>query len=135
MAARLVRLLSLALCLVVAGSFAMFALDQARSASQTSVSEISGKVPYGTPHGTAAVHHAWLRQVIDDGASALESPFTSIGVHSSNQWGEHGALLVLALLLYGGGLGFFARWVDNGVSMGRRRDRGDPQPPTQAFAA
>jgi hypothetical protein len=134
MAARLIRLISLALCLLVTASFAMFALDQARSASQTSVSEISGKVPYGAPHGGANVHHAWLRRTIDDGASALETPFTSLGVHSSNQWGEQGALLVLALLLYGAGLGFFARWVDSGVKLGRG-GHGDPQPPTQAFAA
>ncbi|HEV3227833.1 MAG TPA: hypothetical protein VGY97_00045 [Solirubrobacteraceae bacterium] len=135
MVARLIRLLAIAICLLLAASFAMFGLDQARSASQNSVSEISGKTPYGAPHSVSGPHHAWPRQAIDDGASALESPFTSVGVQSSNQWGEHVALLVLGLLLYGAGLGFFARWVGSGPRLRRGRHRDDPAPPGQAFAA
>jgi hypothetical protein len=135
MVARVIRLVAIAICLLMAASFAMFALDQARSVSQTSVSEITGKTLYGAPHKAPIVHHAWLRQTIDDGASALESPFTSLGVHSSNQWVEQGALVTLGLLLYGAGLGFFARWVDSGLALGRGRRRGGPTPPGQAFAA
>jgi hypothetical protein len=133
MIARVIRLSAIAICLVMAASFAMFALDQARSVSQNSVSEITGKTLYGAPRKAPVVHHAWLRQTIDDGASALETPFTSLGVHSSNQWGEQGALVALGLLLYGAGLGFFARWVDSGLALGRGR-RGGPRPPDQAFA-
>jgi len=133
MFARVIRWISVALCLLVATSFALFALDQMRSASQSSQAEIAGK----TASSSTASHHTALRKAIDDGASALESPFTSAGVHVSNAWGDHGALLGLSLLLYGVGLGFFARWVGSGVNAGRgrRRGRDDPEPTESAFAA
>jgi len=133
MLARAIRWGSVALCLLVATSFSLFAVDQIRSASQSSQDEIAGKA---APSSTAS-HHSGVRKAIDDAASAVESPFTGAGLHVSNEWGDHGALLVLSLLLYGAGLGFFARWIDNGVTgrRGRRRGRGDPSPPGSAFAA
>jgi hypothetical protein len=42
-------------------------------------------------------------------ARKLTSPFASVVV-SDDAWVEHGIPLVLALLVYGAGLGFLARW-------------------------
>jgi hypothetical protein len=131
MLARAIRWISVAICLLLATSFALFALDQMRSASQSSQAGIAGKTTSGS---STSAHHAAVRTAIDDAALAVETPFTSLGVHASNTWGEHGALFALSLLLYGGLLGFFARWVESGVSVRRRRGRGDPGPPSRAFA-
>jgi hypothetical protein len=49
------------------------------------------------------------RRFIDGVAAKLETPFTSL-VDTGNQWVEHLIPLVLALLAYGGGLGYLSRW-------------------------
>ena len=39
----------------------------------------------------------------------LTSPFSGIVSASSSEWADHGVRLLLALLVYGFGLGFLAR--------------------------
>ncbi len=89
-------------------SFAMFARDQLAGASAHQVAEITPANPVssGAPR---PVRHAQPRRFIDGAASTLTSPFSSI-VQSDNPWVEHALPAVLALLVYGAGIGFTARF-------------------------
>jgi hypothetical protein len=73
-------------CALVSVSFLMFARDQVSGAFKHQQSEF-----------------------IDQAASALTSPFHSI-VQRGSQWVLHGIPTVLALLVYGVGLGYLARY-------------------------
>jgi hypothetical protein len=90
----------------VVASFALFVHDQAAAGSQHQQSELVGSTTTTLP---APTHHGQPRRFIDGAASELESPFRSL-VHSSNVWATHGVPTVLALVVYGFGLGFLARY-------------------------
>jgi hypothetical protein len=53
--------------------------------------------------------HSQPRLFIDNAASALTSPFRSL-VQSDSQWVERGLPTILALLVYGVGIGYLARF-------------------------
>jgi hypothetical protein len=106
------RLLVLAACvcsLFVLASFAMFARDQLAGASAHQVAEISTSNPIPSGVSPQPVHHAQPRRFIDGAASTLTSPFSSI-VQSDNPWVKHGLPTVFALLVYGVGIGYTARF-------------------------
>jgi hypothetical protein len=97
-------------CGLVVVSFALFAIDQANGASKHQVAEITTGAPTRSSSGTvAAAHPGEPRDFIDNAAKALTTPFRAV-VHSSNQWIEQGFATVCALLLYGFGLGYLARY-------------------------
>ena len=99
-------------CALVVASFAMFARDQVSGASKHQVSQI---VSGGAPAGTAASsHHGAARRFIDNASNALTSPFRSV-LQSSSQWAKRLFALFGALLVYGVGLGYLARYA-RGVS-------------------
>jgi len=102
------RTISFACCALVIASFTLFAVDQVSGASQHQQDELSAGVA-PTPGAPAAKKKAQPRRFIDGAASNLTSPFSSI-VQSSNAWVDHGIPAVLALAVYGLGLGFVARY-------------------------
>ncbi len=105
------RLLVLGACVcsvLVLASFAMFARDQLAGASAHQVAEINTPDPASSGTSKAA-HHAQPRRFIDGAASTLTSPFSSI-VQSDNPWVEHALPTVFALLIYGVGIGYVARF-------------------------
>ncbi len=104
---RLLVLASVVCCALVVASFGLFARDQVAGASKHQVSELSSGVPVAP--ASASVHHAQPRRFIDGAASTLTSPFRSI-VQSDSQWVLHGLPTFFALLVYGVGLGFVARY-------------------------
>ena len=87
----------------------LFARDQMAGASKHQQNELIA----GAPANPRAVppHHARAqpRRFIDAAASTLTSPFHSL-VQSDSQWVVHGMPTMLALLVYGVGLGFLARF-------------------------
>jgi hypothetical protein len=95
---------------LVIASFALFAHDQVAGASQH---QQTAELPNAAalPSKPEAVHkpHAQPRRFIDGAASTLTSPFHSV-VASDNAWVEHGIPAVLALAVYGLGLGYLARF-------------------------
>ncbi|HYB31316.1 MAG TPA: hypothetical protein VEF89_32305 [Solirubrobacteraceae bacterium] len=104
-----IRLVSFVCCLLVVLSFAMFALNQAAGASahqQTELASGSNTVP--TP-AAPSKPHAQPRRFIDGAANDLTAPFDAI-VRSSNAWVTHGLPAVFALVVYGLGLGYLARY-------------------------
>ena len=106
--AKLLKWASVAACLFVIASFAIFAINQTSSASARQQEEV-----FGTPRassgqsGTAKKDTA--HRVIDDVANELTSPFSSITAGSSSEWVVHGVGLLGALIVYGLGLGYLAR--------------------------
>jgi hypothetical protein len=106
---RALVLIAFACCGLVLLSFTMFARDQLAGASANQQSEITAGVPV-TP-ARVPVHHAkgQPRRFIDGAASTLTKPFRSI-VQSDSQWVVHGLPTIFALLVYGFGLGFLARY-------------------------
>ena len=92
-------------CGLVLVSFTLFARDQLAGASarqQNSLISGSAKAP-------PARHRGQPRRFIDGAAHDLISPFTSI-VQSGNQWVTRGVPSIFALLVYGIGLGYLARF-------------------------
>jgi hypothetical protein len=105
---RVLRLTAFACCALVVVSFAMFARDQIAGASQHQQTELVAGAP-PTASSSTAVKHAQPRRSIDAAAKALTSPFDAI-VQSSNEWVKHGLAALFALIAYGLGLGYLARF-------------------------
>jgi hypothetical protein len=105
---RLLATLSTVCCVLLLASFALFAHDQMAGASQH---QQYAELPGGAPVAAQAAAHkrAQPRRFIDGASHTLTSPFSSI-VQSNNAWVEHGVPTVLALAVYGLGLGFLARF-------------------------
>jgi hypothetical protein len=96
-------------CALVSASFVMFARDQISGASKHQQNEIIASTP--TTTGPVPIHtsHAQPRAFIDQAAHTLTSPFSAV-VQSNSAWMERGIPTVLALLVYGVGLGYLARY-------------------------
>jgi hypothetical protein len=101
------RLASIVVCLIVIVSFALFVVNQTGSASAHQQQELNGTTtaPGTQPAqgGATSAKHAKkssLRTSIDDASEAITSPFDGL---------IRGVNLLLALVVYGFGLGFLAR--------------------------
>lgn len=91
-------------------AFALFAVDQIGGASQHQVAELNGGIPTRTAAATVGDAHApQMQRDVDAAANVLEAPFRSV-ISSDNQWVQRGFATGCALLLYGLGLGFLARY-------------------------
>jgi hypothetical protein len=111
------RLASVAICLIVAASFLLFALSQTSTASGRQQEEVTGRPAATTPSATSAPgqlshtppapHENGVRKTIDEIAFEVTSPVG--GVSSSSEWSERAVRLLFALLVYGFGLGYLAR--------------------------
>jgi hypothetical protein len=108
MVRRILVLGSLLCCGLVVVSFALFAVDQMSSASATQQRALSpGDAQPGAASPTAPQKQP--RRFIDGAAHHLTAPFTEI-VSSTNRWVQHGVPMMFALIVYGFGLGFVARY-------------------------
>ena len=107
---RVLRLLSVVCCGLLVISFVMFADRQLSSASHHQVTEITTGI--GAPQAPAPPvrQRGQPGRFIDGAASELTGPFKMI-VSSSNQLVQRGLATVLALGVYGLGLGFLARYL------------------------
>lgn len=108
--ATLLRLASRIACLIVIVSFAIFALEQTSEASSHQQNEVTGSaIGAAAPHSKKHAPEGTVHRVIDEVASALTSPFSGITAGSTSQWAIRGVGTVLALLVYGIGIGYLAR--------------------------
>jgi len=97
-------------CLVVIVSFGLFAIDQTGSASTHQQEALNGT--NGGPILAPATRHpreGAVHRTIDEIAGKLTSPFSGITSGSASQWLIRGVDTVMALLVYGVGIGFLAR--------------------------
>ncbi len=107
--AKLLRIASVLICLIVILSFIVFAANQTQSASghqREALGESSAQVHHGSKTGKESSAHRKLDEVSNE----FTSPFSGI-VTSSSEWLNRGVKLVLSLLVYGFGLGFVARFL------------------------
>jgi hypothetical protein len=96
-------------CMLVVASFAMFARDQMAGASAHQQSALVVSAHASTSSGGTSTHRAQPRRFIDGAAKVLTTPFDTI-VRSSNLWVKHGLPTLFALIGYGLGLGYLARY-------------------------
>jgi hypothetical protein len=101
---------SLACCALVIASFAMFARDQMAGASKRQQTELAAGPASISPRDAAVSRgHQQPRRFIDAAANSLIAPFKSI-INSRSEWVLHIFPAVCALIVYGLGLGFLARF-------------------------
>jgi len=104
------RVVSLVASAVVVLSFALFALDETRAASERSAAETAGleatRSADPSPQAERAREraHSAPRELVDDADGVLLSPFTST-------WARRGVPALLAVFVYGFCLSFLARYV------------------------
>jgi uncharacterized membrane protein YraQ (UPF0718 family) len=116
MVSALLRIVSLVLCLIAVGWFVGFAVEQSKSASAHQQSELNGSAPASMraqlereSSKPANSKPGTVRKAIDSAFSTISSPFSSLTSSFSSQWTLHIVDTLLALLIYGFGLGFLAR--------------------------
>jgi hypothetical protein len=110
--AAILRWVSRIVCAIVVVSFAIFAVNQTSSASTQQQEALKGT--NGGPAATSAPaaapsHENAVHEAIDEAATKLTSPFSGITAGSTSQWAVRGVGTVMALLVYGVGLGYLAR--------------------------
>ena len=105
---RVLVLASIVCCGLVAISFTLFAVDQLSGASKSQVAQLDATATLSGP--PARTHpQAQPRRFIDGTAHTLTAPFHSI-IATDSDWVGHGAPTLFALLVYGVGLGYLARY-------------------------
>jgi len=101
---------------VVFFSWGMFVIDQTRAASNHTTEEIAGHHASQTadpsPEQERAREqlHSTPREALDDANDVLISPFASIGSASPSRWVRRSVPMMVAVLLYGFGVGYLARF-------------------------
>jgi len=104
----LVQLAGRVACLIVVAWFIVFALDQTSSASARQQNQL---IQGSSPASSAPAHQSSLHRTLDDTAEAITSPFAGVVSGSQSQWTTHAVRTLLALLVYGFGLGFLVRYI------------------------
>jgi hypothetical protein len=128
---RILHVASVAICAITIASFALFAINQTGTASANQQKVLNGEAPApsvaGEPNaageampGTFGLHRSGSRpargehvgsvhKAIDEASNALTSPVAGVVSGSSSEWTKRTVRLLLALAIYGFGLGFVAR--------------------------
>lgn len=105
------RIASRLACLVVLASFALFVVEQTGSASSSAQDAVlgtnNGPAARPTPHRSS--HEGTLHKTIDEAAERLTSPFSGVTAGDTNEWVIRGVGTLLALLVYGLGIGYLTR--------------------------
>ncbi len=106
--AKLLRLISWVICLIVLASFLIFVVEQTSSASTHQQEELI-EHPSSSTGAPVVKHESTLHKKIDETSDFFTSPFAGIVSGSSSQWVIHLVKTALALLVYGFGLSYLAR--------------------------
>ena len=118
MVERVLRSLAIALSLIVAAGFVLFAMDDFDRASNSSRSRIMGDPSAAdpTPAGERAreARNSKGREYIDDANDVLLKPFAGVSENASSRWVRRGVPALLGLLTYGLLLGFLSRYTKGG---------------------
>ena len=111
---RPLRLLAIALSLVIAIGFTLFALEDIGRASKQSEHRIAGFTaanPSPAGERERERRHSGVREAIDDVNDVLLAPFAGVTANEPSRWARRGVPALLGLLVYGFGLGYLARWM------------------------
>jgi hypothetical protein len=113
---RPLRVLAIVACLFVLAGWSAFALDEIKGASKESQSEIQGNAastqadPSPDQERAREKIHTKPREFIDDVNDVLLKPFSWISDGSSSKWVRRSVPALIALFVYGFGLGYLARY-------------------------
>jgi hypothetical protein len=110
---RPLRIVAIALSLLVAAGFALFALDDFARASNESRDRIAGNArPDPTPKAERQreARNSKARELVDDANDVLLRPFAGLVAGDSSRWVQRGVPAGLGLLVYGFMLGFVSRF-------------------------
>ena len=110
---RPLRYLAIALSLVVAAGFALFALadiDRASDASRDRIVGVRATDPSAAAERERERRNSGVREAIDDANDVLLRPFAGISEDASSRWVQRGVPALLGLLTYGFLLAFLARY-------------------------
>ncbi|MBN1530544.1 MAG: hypothetical protein JW895_15885 [Thermoleophilaceae bacterium] len=126
----LIRWTAILTSVIVALGFLAFAVDeidrgskQQQDALARGLSDLEPKASIANPSPTPAEEkarekaHGPVREAIDDANDVLLAPFAGL-VDSDNAWVNHGVPSLLALLVYGLGLGTLANMLPKGRAHG-----------------
>jgi hypothetical protein len=114
-----IRLAAITTSVLVLLGFAFFAVDEMDRGSktqQTAVSEgtrtsaateVMAIAPTPEEENAREKHNSGAREAVDDVNDVLLTPFVDL-IDSDDAWVNHGVPALLAVLLYGVGLGFLA---------------------------
>jgi hypothetical protein len=110
-----IRFLAIAISAIVVLGFALFALEETDKGSKAQQAKLEREL--GSPVAPIAPedrveaarerNQGSVREAIDDANDVLLAPFVDL-VDSDSEWVNHGIPALLALLIYGVGLGFVA---------------------------
>jgi hypothetical protein len=112
----LLRTAAIVASALVVLSFALFAVDETRDAAKQSAAAVAGleatssSDPSATEERARERAHGSVREAIDDANDVLVSPFAFAANDSGSSWVRRGAPALVALLVYGVGLSFLARY-------------------------
>jgi hypothetical protein len=104
----LALLTSRLVCLIVIAWFVVFVADQSTQAAKQQVDKLGSSLQQPAP---THKKESSAKKALNEAAKAITSPFAGLTSHTSSAWLSHGADTVLALLIYGFGVGFLARLV------------------------
>jgi len=110
------RSLALLASATIIASFGLFAIDETRAASDQSAAEVAGRDasraagPSPTQERAREQAHGDVRELIDDGNDLLVAPFSGLVGDSASRWTQRGVPALLALLVFGFGFGYLARF-------------------------
>jgi hypothetical protein len=123
----LIRLLAIATSGIVLLGFVLFAVDEIRHGSKTQQQALDRELGDSTVTDPVAptpqeervreAEHGTIREAVDDANDVLLRPFADL-LDSNNAWVEHGVPTLLALLVYGLGLGLLANMLPKARSSG-----------------
>jgi hypothetical protein len=107
-----IRFLAIAISVVVVLGFAAFAIDETDKGSKAQQAKLERELgttvaPDAAQEAARERDHGAVREAIDDTNDVLLRPFADL-VDSDNSWVNHGIPALLALLIYGFGLGLLA---------------------------
>ena len=111
---RILRIAAILVSAVVLVSFALFAVDELNGASANNEAKLAQDLEANPAPAAAAQRakdHGAVREAIDKANDLLVSPFQGIVGRDDSRWVKRGVPALLALLVFGFGLGFLARFM------------------------
>lgn len=116
MIASVLRAFAIVASLVVIAGWGMFIIGEARDASAQTTTEIAGRTaarsadPSPDQERARELAHSEPREAIDDVNDVLLAPFAGVAEEAGSRWVRRSVPAILALLVYGFGIGFLARY-------------------------
>lgn len=123
---RPLRYIAITLGTIIALSFFLFAWEQTRKASDATAAAIAAGTaaaqvaPSPTQERAREAEHTTAREAIDDADDLLTLPFANLVSGFESGWARRGVSSLLAILLWGVGIGYLARY-----SSGKAKGRAD----------